>query len=180
MDDTSIQTLTNAMVSGGSALLREANRLFRPSGVTAAQFNALHLLDGNPDGLRPSDLTRLLVVDPSSITYLLDELEKRGWVCRKSDLADRRAYRVHLMPEGTGVHAKINSLYQACLTEVSREVDMRNSKPIAEFLLQIQKAAAVAVDRLVGRLAGGGKAGAGRPRSARRPSRRAGTTQRSS
>jgi DNA-binding MarR family transcriptional regulator len=166
MPDDSIQALTSAMISGGSALLREATRLFRPFGVTAAQFNALHLLADTPEGLRPSDLTRSLVVDPSSITYLIDELEKREWLCRTSDLPDRRAYRVRLTPQGMTIHVKINALYQASLAEIAQEIDVKDARRIAELLLQIQRAAVAAVDRVAGQNQMGDNAATRRPRPA--------------
>lgn len=149
MPDPSIRALAIAMVSGGSTLLREATRLFKPFGVTAAQFNALHLLAASPEGLRPSDLTRSLVVDPSSVTYILDELQKRDWVCRTSDLADRRTYRVRLTPKGALLHAKVNARYQASLAEIARRIDATDAKRAVDLLLQIQDAAVAAVDSLV-------------------------------
>lgn len=123
--------------------------MFKPFGVTAAQFNALHLLAASSEGLRPSDLTRSLVVDPSSITYLLDELQKRDWVCRTSDPADRRAYRVRLTPKGTLLHGKVNARYQASLAEIARRIDATDAKRAVNLLLQIQQAAVAAVDSIV-------------------------------
>jgi DNA-binding MarR family transcriptional regulator len=149
MSNDPIHALAIAMVSGGSTLLREATRLFKPFGVTAAQFNALHSLAASPEGLRPSDLTRSLVVDPSSVTYLLDELEKRGWVRRKSDLADRRAYWARLTPKGRVIHEKVNALYQASLAEIARRIDSTDAGRAVNVLIQIQKAAADAVDSIV-------------------------------
>lgn len=149
MSAPSIKELTNAMVSGGNGLLREANRLFRPYGVTAAYFNVLNLLIDAPDGLRPSELTRSLVVDPSSTTYVLDQMEKRGWIKREREPSDRRAYRILIAAEGKRLHAQVAPLYQAALTEMSKGVSIRDVELVSKTILKIQHAAEAAIDRVI-------------------------------
>jgi DNA-binding MarR family transcriptional regulator len=149
MSATAVKILTNAMVSGGNGLLREANRLFRPYGVTAAYFNVLNLLIDAPEGLRPSELTRSLVVDPSSTTYVLDQMEKRGWIKREREPADRRAYRVCIVAAGKRLHAQVAPLYQAALTEMAQGINERDAELVSKTILKVQHAAAAAIDRII-------------------------------
>jgi MarR family transcriptional regulator for hemolysin len=104
-----------AVVRAGSVLQREATRLFRPFGVSAAHFNVLNLLAAAPNGLRASEITDSLVVDPSSTTYILDQLEVRGWAARRRNPDDRRALTIVLTPSGKNLHAKILPVYHAAL-----------------------------------------------------------------
>lgn len=144
-----IRRLTNAIVSAGNTLLREAGRLFKSHKITAAQFNVLILLSEAPAGLRASDLTAALVVDPSSITYVLDRMEARGWLRRVADHDDRRASRIVLTAAGRDLHRQVAPLYFAALQETLRGFSPDKIGPLTEALGKIQEAAHAAVDTVL-------------------------------
>lgn len=130
-------------------LLREAGRLFRPHGLSAVQFNVLNLLAVEPDGLRPSDLTQALVVDPSSVTYVLDRMEALGWVRRATDDADRRAWRIVLTAAGRELYARVEPLYAAALRKTLEKFDAASIIPLTRALGEIQQAAHAAVESVL-------------------------------
>ncbi len=138
--------LTNAILATANVLLQEAGRLFKPHGLTAVQFNVLNLLADAPDGLRPSDLTAALVVDASSTTYVLDQMEKRGWLRRREDAADRRAYRIGLTTGGRELHGRVAPLYRAALRRTVGGLDRSGIEAITAALRGIQTAARGAVE----------------------------------
>ena len=144
-----IAGLTTAIVATAGALLREANRLFKPHGITAVQFNVLTLLSDVPRGLRPCDLTAALVVDPSSTTYVLDRMEAVGWLRRVDDADDRRAWRIVLTPAGRTLHTRVMPLYRAALRETMRSLSVQRVVPLTEALREIQNAAAAAVESVL-------------------------------
>src|SRR3954447_4184202 len=92
--------LTTAVLATADTFLRESQRLFRPYGLTAAQYNVLNVLAPRADGMSQRELSDLLVVDRSNVTGLLDRMEKAGWVQRADDPMDRRVYRVTLTVVG--------------------------------------------------------------------------------
>ena len=92
-----------AVLSTADAFLRESQRLFRPLGLTGAQFNVLNLLAGAADGISQRELGDRLLVDRSNVTGLLDRMEKAGWVRRTDHPEDRRVYLVRLTPAGRRV-----------------------------------------------------------------------------
>lgn len=136
-------------MSTGNTLLREAGRLFKPHGISAAQFNVLNLLAEYPEGLRPSDLTQALVVDPSSITYVLDRMEDLGWLRRATDTVDRRAWRIVLTPQGCELHSRVAPLYVAALRQTLRSFAADRIEPLTHALSEIQNAAHAAVDSVL-------------------------------
>ncbi len=111
--------LTTAVVTAADALLRESQRLFRPHGLTAAQFNVLNVLAGRPAGLSQRELGDLLVVDRSNVTGLLDRMGEAGWVRRSDDAADRRIYRVTLTPAGRRLWLAVEPRYRAVAGQVA-------------------------------------------------------------
>jgi DNA-binding MarR family transcriptional regulator len=119
MPAPSALALTTAVVAAADALLRESQRLFRPHGLTAAQFNVLNVLSDHAAGLSQRELGDVLVVDRSNITGLLDRMGEAGWVRRSDDPADRRVYRVTLTPAGRKLWARVEPRYRAVAAQVA-------------------------------------------------------------
>ncbi|MEO3827751.1 MarR family transcriptional regulator [Actinomadura sp. B10D3] len=71
----------------------------REHGLTSQQLQLLCMLLAEPLGM--TELSRLMHLERSSMTGLVDRVEKRGLVARVADPADRRAWRVALTEDGT-------------------------------------------------------------------------------
>lgn len=85
--------------------------------VTPAQAGILFLL-AEKDGRTMSELSRILSIDNSTITGLVDRLEKSGLVRRDASLNDRRALHVYINPEGRQEMEKARSI----VMKVNREI----------------------------------------------------------
>jgi DNA-binding MarR family transcriptional regulator len=133
--------LTNAVMATADAFLRESQRLFRPFGLTAAQYNVLNVLAPQAAGMSQRELSDYLVVDRSNVTGLLDRMEKAGWVQRADDPADRRIYRVTLTPSGRNLWRKVEPRYRAVVDQVTRGV---TAKRLAECIVLLDQLAASA------------------------------------
>jgi DNA-binding MarR family transcriptional regulator len=70
----------------------------RPLGLTPQQAHLLCVLLAGPMGM--TDLSRLLSIERSSLTTMVDRVERRGLVARAADPADRRACRIALTGPG--------------------------------------------------------------------------------
>ena len=95
--------LTAAVMATADVFLRESQRLFRPHGLTAAQYNVLNILAATPDGISQRELGDRLVVDRSNVTGLLDRLEKIGWVRRTDDPQSQAPPEIDFLREKYGV-----------------------------------------------------------------------------
>lgn len=62
-------------------------------------FGVLVLLSES-GALRQKTIAADLRLDRTTVTYLVDDLEARGWLERGCDPDDRRAHAVHLTPAG--------------------------------------------------------------------------------
>src|SRR3954471_1202337 len=63
--------------------------------VTPDQFTVLRtLLEGDPQGMTQSQVTRMMTSDPNTVASLLERMERTGWIERKPHEADRRAHRI--------------------------------------------------------------------------------------
>jgi MarR family transcriptional regulator, lower aerobic nicotinate degradation pathway regulator len=60
-----------------------------------------------------NELAKLLVLDKSSITGLVDRAERRGLVVRAPSTADRRAVLVSLTDEGRSLASQVSTCFEA-------------------------------------------------------------------
>lgn len=88
------------VLATAQALQKRAQKVFRPHGLTAAQFNVLHLLSSRPEGMRATDLARALIVDPSNVTGLLRRMKQMGLLRALENVRDRRLHVVALSARG--------------------------------------------------------------------------------
>lgn len=122
--------LVSAIMATADAFLREGQRLFKPHGLTGAQYNLLNVVALAENGLSQRELSEHLVVDRSNITGLLDRMEAAGWVERRDDPADRRVYRVVATRAGRRLWERVTPLYLAAVAQVTAgltEAQMRAS-----------------------------------------------------
>jgi DNA-binding MarR family transcriptional regulator len=63
-------------------------------------------LDRQP-GLSQKELAEILEVEPITVARLIDRLERQGMVERRDDPADRRVWRLHLLPPARPVLAEM-------------------------------------------------------------------------
>jgi DNA-binding MarR family transcriptional regulator len=90
-------------------LFDRIGRLLRPLGVSAAGGLVLGLLRDN-GALSPSDLGQRLIVTRATVTGVVDSLERRGYVRRTPNPADRRSLLVELTPGGRRVVQEVRTL----------------------------------------------------------------------
>lgn len=69
------------------------------------------------DGLRVVELARNASLETSTMTGLLDRMERDGLVVRTPDADDRRTLRIYLTHEGRKLQKPVNELAQATLEE---------------------------------------------------------------
>ncbi len=112
-----------------------ASRLFfQQWDLSPSQFNILNLLRGSSEGLTQMDLSRELITHRSNITGLIDRLEKRGLVQRKTSPFDRRVWRVSLTKDGTALIREILVPYYALIEQVWGDTSATRAENIAKQL----------------------------------------------
>ncbi len=96
------------MQTQSSTVLRRA---FEAAGhsLTGEQWGLLARLK-EEEGLNQRQLGRKMLKDRHNMTRILTLLEKRGYIKRRADRGDKRAYRVFLTPEGRSVQEVLQSV----------------------------------------------------------------------
>lgn len=88
--------------------------------LTPTQAQMLCLLRGGPTGM--AELGRVLRVERSSLTGLVDRAERSGLVERQPDPDDRRAVRVALTPSGDAAAQRFHDEVTASLCALLKDL----------------------------------------------------------
>ena len=85
----------------GEALLGELDRRIAATfRISQAAATALAVIDGAATPLTPSQVADRVLIASATMTATLDLLERRGWIRRVPNPADRRSVLIEITPEG--------------------------------------------------------------------------------
>ncbi len=90
------------------------------------------------DGLKANELGKRAGLEPSTMTGLLDRMERDGLVKRKPDPNDRRAHRIHLTKEGVDAEVSATKVVSDTLEKVFStisEKDIETTKNVLRTVL---------------------------------------------
>jgi DNA-binding MarR family transcriptional regulator len=125
-------------------------------GLTRSQWRALAHI-GRQEGMHQAALAEILEIEPISLARLIDRLEAGGFVERRHDPTDRRAWRLHLTPKAHPVFARMKELALETRAEAFGSLDRGKIAELYGALQQIKdNLASVLSERERGGLRGAG------------------------
>lgn len=115
-------------------------RGFADAGVNAVKpaYLGVLLTLWREDGLKVIDLGRKSGLEPSTMTGLLDRMERDALLYREADPSDRRAQRIYLTATGRKVKTPVLQAVDKVLAEVFKGIDekeLRNTKNTLQRVL---------------------------------------------
>ena len=90
----------------GSRIATSFSERVRPLGATLQMWRVLAALH-EKDGRRMGDLSDTTSIEVSTLTRLVDSMEKKGLVARRRDGKDARAVLLHVAPAGRRLTQRI-------------------------------------------------------------------------
>lgn len=100
-----------AIVRVAADLWSGVEKLFKPYGITATQYNVLRILRGSgPEGLCRNDIIVRMITPMPDVTRLIDRLEEAGLVTRTRDAGDRRLVTTRVTEKGLELLAALDPL----------------------------------------------------------------------
>ena len=118
-------------------LRTRGDRAARAHGMTRAQWIILARLARQP-GLSQNEMTAICEVEPITIGRLVDRLEARGLVERRSDPGDRRIRRLHLLPAARALVEEITTYRSSLNDEIAEGLDPGQYDALIDTLLRIK------------------------------------------
>lgn len=114
--------------------------LLTPFALTPLQYRVLTLLT-EFQTLRLTDLSERLIVARSTVTRLIDALEKRGLVQRSDDDDDRRAQWLSLTPRGDALRCQLDQIHDRALKSCLADLSNLEKMDMAQRLTRLGEAA---------------------------------------
>jgi len=113
------ETLLNIVITG-ALLVKEGQHILKPLGLTDAQFNILMLLKYQSDKgrINQTKIGRMLLVNRSNVTGLIDRMEKAALVRRTADVGDRRVHMIEMTGKGRDLLDRSERVYYKRIEEV--------------------------------------------------------------
>jgi len=105
-DFTLTESLAYYLSRARNLIVSEMDAALKQLDITNPQMGVL-LLIWSGAATAPVELSRLLGVDPTSVTRLIDKLEDKGLAERRRSEVDRRAVNVALTKEGEAIAAQV-------------------------------------------------------------------------
>lgn len=122
-------------------LNRGINKRYRDQiaayGLTHSQFFMLIAIY-EEEGIPPSKLAQKTALDRATTTGLLDRLERDGWIERRPDPKDRRAWRIFLTPKSTKHRRAIQDIFEQTNREYLSRFSAAEWKKIQSLLNRLE------------------------------------------
>ncbi len=121
-----------------SRMLRKRfDRRARDIGLTKSQWIVLAHL-ARHEGIHQGGLADVLELEPATLARHLDRLEDTGWIERRADPSDRRAWRLHLTGKATPVLEKMGDLVEITTREALAGLSHEERERLQAQLLTIR------------------------------------------
>ena len=104
------------------ALQQHSRRMTRELGVTGVQRLAIRVVGRYPD-LTPGQLAAVLHLHPSTVTGIVQRLQRGGFVLRRIDRADRRRSRLLLTARGRAIDGRRGGTVEAELEAALQKIE---------------------------------------------------------
>jgi len=130
-----------SLVLTGEILAKEGDRLLRAFSLTDSQFNILMLLKYQVEGgeINQTQLGRMLLVNRSNVTGLIDRMEKAGWVERSSEAGDRRVKRIKLTAVGRRLVERAEKVYFAEIEKIMAALTPDEARRLCAFTERLRE-----------------------------------------
>ena len=107
-------------------------------GMTRAQWRALKRISYS-EGMRQNELAEQLEMEPIAIGRVIDRLEKAGFVERRADPADRRAWRLHLTARAHGVVDDMETISTELFRDAQKGISAADMKAVMATLSHMKQ-----------------------------------------
>lgn len=109
-------------------------------GLNPSEFGTLEALYHKGE-LTVQEVTDKVLIANSSMTYVLDNLAKRGYIVREKSIKDRRSFILRLTDEGKNKMDKVYPAHEANIKKVLNVLTEAEEKTLQELLKKLGTAA---------------------------------------
>jgi len=127
------------VISDVARLMRTVfDRRVRGLGLTRSQWLVINRLHRYP-GVTQSELAEMLEVEKATAGRTIDRMEKKGWVVRRPDAADRRVNRLHLTAEADLIQLHLWEIAEATVDDALSLLSVAERAEFSELIGRVKR-----------------------------------------
>ena len=127
------------LISDVARLMRTAfDRRVRRLGLTRSQWLVINRLHRRP-GATQSELAEMLEVEKATAGRMVDRMEKKGWVVRRADAADRRVNRLFLTADADLIQVQLAQIADRTVDHALALLSAREREQFSEWMRQVKR-----------------------------------------
>lgn len=127
------------LISDVARLMRTAfDRRVRQLGLTRSQWLVINRLHRRP-GATQSELAEMLEVEKATAGRMVDRMEKKGWVVRRADAADRRVNRLHLTAEADLIQVQLAQIADSTVDDALALLSARERAEFSDWMRRVKR-----------------------------------------
>jgi DNA-binding MarR family transcriptional regulator len=112
----------------------------RGYGLSHAALNALAVIEGEGQPMLTGEVAARMHITSGTVTSLLDNLERKGYVVRSSDRDDRRRVLVDITPAAQAVLDEALPAIQVLNTKITERLSIEQQQALLDILEDIRQA----------------------------------------
>src|SRR5215468_9312139 len=105
--------------------------------LTRAQWRALKRVHYG-EGITQNELAEFLEMEPIAVGRVIDRLQKAGFIERRADPADRRVWRLHLLPKAHDVVDDMEQISSDLFRGAQRGISAAEMKQMMSVLTRMK------------------------------------------
>jgi DNA-binding MarR family transcriptional regulator len=113
--------LAYIIASVNKQLEDELQDRLRPAGIAVEQLRILEALHGG-DGRSMGELATLALIEPTTLTKVIDRMVSEGLVFRAPDAQDRRRVLILIAPGGKALFRRLNRITISQEARIARQI----------------------------------------------------------
>ena len=127
------------LISDIARLMRTAfDRRVRRLGLTRSQWLVINRVNRRP-GATQSELAEMLEVEKATAARMVDRMERKGWVVRRPDAADRRVNRLHLTAEAELLQVQLAQIADRTVDDALALLSARERDQFTEWMRRVKR-----------------------------------------
>ena len=127
------------LISDVARLLRTAfDRRVRGLGLTRSQWLVINRLHRRP-GATQSELAEMLEVEKATAGRMVDRMEKKGWVTRRPDAADRRVNRLFLTADADLIQVRLAQIAERTVEDALALLSACEREQFSEGMRRVKR-----------------------------------------
>ncbi len=113
------------------------NKKLKPIGLSYAKYSTLLMIDRHGGELVQNELANLLSIEYPTLARALNDLQKNGWIEKKSHFSDKRAKIIFFSKNGKKRFEKSKQIVNSFRKEILYNISEKKLKQNIEVLEEI-------------------------------------------